>query len=46
MRGELESERQRRSGIEVSSKNETLLKQAYEKLTQTFKAQKAHMDEL
>lgn len=46
LRNELESERQRRSGIEASSKNETLLKQAYEKLTQTFKTQKSHLDEL
>ena len=38
LRTDLESERHRRTGIEISSKNEALLKQAYDKLTHTFKA--------
>jgi hypothetical protein len=46
LRSELESERSKRSGIEISSKNEILLKQAYEKLTHSFKSQKAHLDEI
>jgi hypothetical protein len=47
LRSELESERTKRSGIEVSSKNEILLKQAYETLDVTGQiGDKYHVNDL
>lgn len=46
LKNEIELERGKRTKAEAGVKNESLLKQAYDKTTLTLKSQKAHIDEL
>lgn len=46
LKNEIDLEREKRTKIEAVAKNESFLKQAYDKITLTLKSQKNHIDEL